>query len=68
VGVVINRDGTRQLLDADTVVLATGFFWDDSLHQEFNGLAPEFYPVKGAALQGHLIQGIAEAFELAMRV
>lgn len=67
-GIIIEQDGTRQRVEADTVVLATGFFWDESLYQQLKGLAPESYSVKAATTRGHLIHGIAEAFELAMRV
>ena len=67
-GVVIEKDGSEQSLNVDTVVLATGFIWDDTLHEKVKDFAPEVYTLGVHVVDGHMIQGIYEAFHLAMKI
>jgi len=66
--VIVDHDGERQSIEADTVVLATGFVSDESLYEKMKGMAREVYPLVAATQKGHLIHGISEAYELAMKV
>jgi 2,4-dienoyl-CoA reductase (NADPH2) len=67
-GVVIEKDGSPELIEADTVVLATGFLWDDTVHEAVKDLAPEVYALGVSVVDSHMIQGIYEAFRLAMKI
>ena len=67
-GVVIDRGGAEQLIEADTVVLATGYVPDISLYESIKNLAPEVYVAGMAAVTGHTIAGIGNAFEVAMKI
>lgn len=39
-GVVVSKDGEKQLLEADSVIMATGFRPDKTLKEQFKGCAP----------------------------
>ena len=39
-GVVVSKDGEKQLLEADSVIMATGFRPDKTLKEQFEGCAP----------------------------
>ena len=67
-GVVINKDGRDKLIEADSVVLATGFTWDNTLYEALRGLAPEVYTAGVSTVDGHMIQGIYEAFKLGLKI
>ncbi|MDP6179656.1 MAG: FAD-dependent oxidoreductase, partial [Desulfatiglandales bacterium] len=67
-GVFIKRDGTRQFIEADTVVLATGFTWDNTLYEAIKGSAPEVYTAGAASTVGHMIEGVCDAFDVAMKI
>jgi len=64
-GVVVEVGGARQSLEADTVILATGFMQDSSLYETMKDMAREVYPVVAAVTKGHLIHGVSEAYERA---
>jgi NADH dehydrogenase FAD-containing subunit len=66
--VLIEKDGSEQSLNVDTVVLATGFKWDDTLHKKIKNSAPEVYTLGVHVVDGHMVQGIYEAFRLAMKI
>jgi thioredoxin reductase len=66
-GVVIERDGSEQFIEADTVVLATGFVSDTSLYESLKNLGPAVH-IAGTATVGHMIEGIGNAFEVAMKI
>jgi len=66
-GVMIEKDGLEQFIQADTVVLATGFVPDTSLYESIKNLAPEVY-IAGTATVGHMIEGIGKAFEVAIKI
>jgi NADPH-dependent 2,4-dienoyl-CoA reductase/sulfur reductase-like enzyme len=66
-GVIIEKDGFEQFIQADTVVLATGFVPDTSLYESIKNLAPEVY-IAGTATVGHMIEGIGNAFEVAIKI
>lgn len=65
---VIERDGSERSIPVDTVVLATGFVWDDTLYEKIKDLAPEVHALGVGVVDGHMIQGIYEAFGLAMKI
>jgi len=66
-GVTIEKDGIEQFIQADTVVLATGFVPDTSLYESIKNLAPEIY-IAGTDTIGHMIEGIGNAFEVAIKI
>jgi NADH dehydrogenase FAD-containing subunit len=67
-GVLVEQDGTERFIDADTVVLATGFAPDTSFYETIKNLASEVYVAGNAAVEGHTIEGIRNAFEVAMKI
>ena len=67
-GVVVETDGAEQFIEADTVVLATGFAPDTSFYETIKNLAPEVYVAGNAAVKGHTIDGVSNAFEVAMKI
>jgi 2,4-dienoyl-CoA reductase (NADPH2) len=67
-GVVVDTGGAQQLVEADTVVLATGFAPDTSFYETMKDLAPEVYVAGNAFVEGHTIDGLSHAFEVAMRI
>jgi len=67
-GLVVEREGTEQFIESDTVVLATGFVPDTQIYQSIKGLAPEVYVAGMATKTGHTIEGIGDAFEVAMKI
>ncbi|MEW6664544.1 MAG: FAD-dependent oxidoreductase [Thermodesulfobacteriota bacterium] len=67
-GLVVERDGVEETLGADTVVLATGYVPDDSALEGFRGLAKEVHVAGMAEVSGHTIEGIGNAFEVAMSI
>ena len=62
--VVIDSDGNRQGMDADTVVLALGAEPADELLQELDGTVPELYACGDAKEYGKIIDAIRDAFHL----
>jgi 2,4-dienoyl-CoA reductase (NADPH2) len=66
-GVMIEKDGLEQFIQADTVVLATGFVPDTSVYESIKNLSPEVY-IAGTATVGHMIEGIGKAFEVAIKI
>lgn len=67
-GVIIEKDSSLEFIKADTVVLATGFTWDNSLYEAIKDLAPEVYTAGVASTNDHMIKGIYEAFEVALKI
>jgi len=69
-GVVVSRRGEEQLLEADTVLLATGLKPNLRLFESLKekNLAPEIYQVGDPQLASHAIHTVKEAFKLALRV
>jgi len=66
-GIIIERDGSEQFIEADTVVLATGFVSDTSLYESLKNLGPAVH-LAGTATVGHMIEGIGKAFEVAIKI
>jgi 2,4-dienoyl-CoA reductase (NADPH2) len=69
-GVVIERNGREELIEADTVLIAAGLKPDLRLYDTLRekNLAPEIYSVGDPALASHAIHTVKEAFKLAMRI
>lgn len=66
-GVIVEKNGIEQLVEADTVVLATGFHEDTSAYETLSNLSLQI-PIATVATTGHLIEGIGKAFEVAMKI
>lgn len=67
-GVMVETDGVERFVEADTVVLATGFAPDTTFYETIRDLAAEVYIAGNAAIKGHTIEGVGNAFEVAMKI
>ena len=67
-GVIIEKDGFQQFVQADTVVLATGFIRETTLYENIKDLAPEVHIVGSGPFISHTIESIGEAFEIASKI
>lgn len=69
-GVVISDRGEERLLEADTVLLATGLKPKLDLYESLKAknVAPEVYRVGNPELASHAIHTVKEAFKLALSI
>jgi 2,4-dienoyl-CoA reductase (NADPH2) len=67
-GVVVTKDGVEEFIEADTVVLATGFVPDPSLYEAIKEVVPETYAVGNTVSTGHAIEGISQALDVALKI
>jgi len=67
-GVEVEMNGTRALLPADTVVLATGVEANRSLKDSLKEKNVEFYPVGDCVTPRKAIDAIREGFEAALKI
>ena len=66
--VVTTKDGSRQVLGADTIVLAAGSSPDDRLYQEIRDKFPEVYSVGDCVKCGLVIDAVWPAYETALNI
>jgi pyruvate/2-oxoglutarate dehydrogenase complex dihydrolipoamide dehydrogenase (E3) component len=59
---VISKAGSTELIDADTIVVATGLKPNNKLAEEFSGKAPVIYSVGDCAEPGKLLEATASGF------
>ena len=59
--VVVDHDGHRQTLEADTVVLACGSVPDTDLHEELKGIVPEIHVIGDCFRARSILEAIDEA-------
>lgn len=68
-GVKIRQaDGNTSLLEADTVVLATGSKSQNSLYEDLQGSLSELYIIGDAAKPGNIYDAVLQANELALKL
>jgi 2,4-dienoyl-CoA reductase (NADPH2) len=61
-GVLISKAGSTELIEADTIVVATGLKPNNKLAEEFSGKAPVIYSVGDCAEPGRLLEATASGF------
>jgi len=66
--VAVDMNGETRLLEADTVVLATGFRPDNKLEKELRGTAPEIYAIGDCARAGKIGGAIHSAARVAHEI
>ena len=69
-GVVISRGGQEELIEADTVLFATGLRPKLDVYETLKekNIAPEIYSVGDPEFASHAIHTVKEAFKLALRI
>jgi 2,4-dienoyl-CoA reductase (NADPH2) len=67
-GVWVEREEGRELLPADTVVLASGYEPSSEVYEELRDSAPEVHLVGDAVNVDHATEGIARAMEVALQI
>jgi 2,4-dienoyl-CoA reductase-like NADH-dependent reductase (Old Yellow Enzyme family)/thioredoxin reductase len=65
---VILADGTRNRIPADTVVLAVGYYPNDSLVKVFQGLGPEIHCVGDASRPQGIMEAVRDGYLAALAV
>jgi 2-enoate reductase len=66
--VAVDMEGNRQLIEADTVVLATGFKPNNELEQKLRGEIPEVYTIGDCAKLGKIKGAIHSGARVAHRI
>jgi len=61
-GVKISKDGSLELIEADTVVVAGGLVPNAKLTDEFSSKGPVIYPIGDCAEPGKLMEAVASGF------
>jgi 2,4-dienoyl-CoA reductase (NADPH2) len=67
-GVVISKAGSTQLIEADTIVLATGLKPNNKLAAQFSGKAPVTYLVGDCTEPGKLLEATASGFLVGQKI
>jgi 2,4-dienoyl-CoA reductase-like NADH-dependent reductase (Old Yellow Enzyme family)/thioredoxin reductase len=66
--IITTVTGQRDILAADTIVLASGVTPDQSLYEEISGKVPEIYQIGDCVTPRGLMEAIAEGFLIAQRL
>jgi NADH dehydrogenase FAD-containing subunit len=66
--VVTTPQGTRQILKADTIVLAAGLKPNNKLYEAIKDQFPEVYAIGDCAKCGLIIDAITQAYETALSI
>jgi 2,4-dienoyl-CoA reductase (NADPH2) len=67
-GVLISKAGSTELIEADTIVLATGLKPNNKLAAEFSGKAPVTYLVGDCTEPGRLLEATASGFLVGQKI
>lgn len=67
-GVLYEKDGRETFIPAETVIIATGYISDDSLHKHLNGLVPEIYTIGDCVQVRTAMEAIHEGFKIGLTV
>lgn len=62
---ILKSDGTQEHLDADTVILATGFRSDESAYRQMRSVFPAVYNIGDSVRSRNIYYAVHEAYELA---
>ncbi len=62
-GVIIkNKEGNEKFLEADTVIVGTGFISDHSIYKSLEGLAEEVYEIGDSVSPGRIYDAVHEGY------
>jgi len=67
-GVVISKAGSTELIEADTIIIATGLKPNNELAEEFSGKAPVIYSIGDCAEPGRLLEATASGFLVGQKI
>lgn len=62
---ILKSDGTQEHLEADTVILATGFRSDESAYRQMRSVFPAVYNIGDSVRSRNIYYAVHEAYELA---
>jgi 2,4-dienoyl-CoA reductase-like NADH-dependent reductase (Old Yellow Enzyme family)/thioredoxin reductase len=66
--IVRNKMGKREMINADTIVLAVGCHSNNELSQALKGKIPEVYVVGDHVKPRHILEAIGEGFRVALNI
>lgn len=67
-GIYIKKEGKKQFVETDGVVLAAGFCADDRLYKSLKGKAPGVYAIGDCKRAGTIADAIHDAYDLCCRL
>ena len=67
-GLTVFKNGAKELLPADTIVLSTGAISNQDLFQQLSGKVPEIYMVGDSVQPRRIIDATAEAYLMARKI
>jgi len=67
-GVGYEKDGKKQIVEADSVVLATGSKLNIGLMKALEGRVPEFYAIGDAEKPGNVLKAIHDGYRMAREI
>lgn len=67
-GITIERNGKKQFIKADTVVIAVGYVPDKKLDSQLNGRIPEVYAVGDCVNVRTAFEAVHEGFESGLKI
>lgn len=67
-GVLYEKGGQEAFLPAETVILATGYFPNNSLYQQLDSLVPEVYTIGDCVKVRTAMEAIHEGFKVALTI
>jgi 2-enoate reductase len=62
---VVESNGAKKALEADSVVMATGFTWDPTLRDRLEGKVPELFTIGDCAEPRNIQAAIWDGFHAA---
>ncbi|MFH0844403.1 MAG: FAD-dependent oxidoreductase, partial [Pseudomonadota bacterium] len=66
--VILDKEGQRRELHAQTVVVATGFRPNREHYQTMGGLVPETYFIGDCVEPGRIMDAVADGFRIGLRI
>jgi 2-enoate reductase len=66
--IVRNKMGKKEMINADTIVLAVGWHSNNELSQALKGKIPEVYVVGDLVKPRHILEAIGEGFRVALTI
>ncbi|MFQ5863556.1 MAG: FAD-dependent oxidoreductase [Candidatus Brocadiales bacterium] len=67
-GVLYEKEGRETFIPAETVIIATGYNPNDSLHKHLNGLVPEIYAIGDCVKVRTAMEAIHEGFKVGFTI
>ena len=67
-GVMITQGGQERLVEADTVILASGFKGKPEFNESFKDTAPEVFSIGNCVKQGNILDAIQKGFLTAIKL